>query len=605
MHHVISDIVADIAKYTNSNKNHARPPIAILRKIILLLEDPRFQPQNLEITTFITDTYKDYIDNDQVRLLVYLILDTYDPGTSLTLICEPQFLNLLVNQSLNGDFHAMKTLLSTSHNTHIIGTFDSSITKTLYDYWSHLPIEKHTIYTIHMGVTFTPTIPSKTVIEQLLSILQSSNDRLLVSPICESIMSLSPKVDLKPLLNVHHVSKLLPCLLQSKDLEHQFRISSILSLLSHFDTTINGNFANDILTCVSTLLKSENVLVFLNTVKCMISILSCSGIAHEKYLLQILKSFDSIYKGIQGKEHPRMLYFLALRNLIIFMLKYKDTFLSNAEIGNALLSLVKTYSMVDPLIDSELYIIDTKLEIIYLLTKHGIFGDHKETFDILLKLVRSSNSEISYKSIRTIGNLLVNFPQIYTSQLLDSLVVFTSHIHRLALSISLSELDNASLISTYLDQLLEQPDPIIRPDFRTDDIVAFLVLLGKSKSHIDTLLSVYKDLQVRVFANSDEKVYIYDAFISSLIYSYTNNSLSHGKDILEIMKHIYNDHKLPLYVRKKVSFHTRLLTMGHTLPELPPHEHTMSEFDPSELTPDMGTLASVYLRPVRSIFRHV
>lgn len=486
----------------------------------------------------------------------------------------------------------------------------------------------------------------KVIFNKLVNILNRSNNIQLLSAVAETILDLTltnkyPYLRIN--LTMNHVSKLISVITQLRSRpslnKNYNQVSPILTLIAKFKVNdSNRNISKDIITCVRPYMSDKNLSVVMNAIKCIICFL---GETHDdnfngKVEVEIIKVFQKLFESDNGRivRENRTVFFMCLRNLILIVIRYGDEIQSkNKDIFK---NLIQHHVKINEETDVETYIIDTKLELLYLLSIKGI--DDEMIIQILMPLVRSANIDISYKAIRTIGNLVVREKK-YLKVMKDLIERVSAEKNLLAISIFIKDLTiqngsvEKSIIDQYIDRVVESKDRIYsmiaEGEFKDEDVISYIWVLGEF-GEVGELIEMKKTISERFrvktsLVNHDDdfkfkemQQFIMDMYLTSLIKAWVRTG-QRGDEVLAIMKDIQ---KVSKQLERRVLFYSQviqacdgdqqklksILLLPHvndlSIPAEEEDNCGLSADAVSELCSVFGSLACVYLRGVHSVFRN-
>ncbi|KAG0679810.1 hypothetical protein C6P42_005410, partial [Pichia californica] len=479
------EIQQEIDSYNLSNST--RPPIVILKKIILNLTMGNSQLIKYnKIFSFICKIILKFSNNEGVKKLGMLIMEMYVSSTFRSTHNNNHNNGKEKNDNLDIELEGLLPYLieearSSPPNInalHILGSVDIGCMslQLLKNYTNSLWIlineklsceDENEIFIefIHLSIRLIQKIIKTEFNKELRedkiqiifnklfkNLIKFNNNIEISSAISETLINLTTANKypfLKIELTIFHVSKIISMItnlrsntLISGDLlliNHFNQIPSLLTLLTKFKIeNSNKSLRKDIITCVKPFMNDNDVSVIMNSIKCVIYFLD--GINNNdkhnndindeefnfKIAIEIIQSFNKFFSNDNNKiiKEDRTIFFDCLRNLILVIIKFgklfkKHNYNDSVDIDIEIFQiLIEKFININEEIDIEPYIIDTKLEILYLLSIEGI--ENKLIIEILFKLIKSSNNEISYKSFRTLGNLIVKENKYL--YLMDSLI---------------------------------------------------------------------------------------------------------------------------------------------------------------------------------------
>lgn len=672
----------EIRSYNDSGTT--RPPLSILKKIIanLTVGNTQLIAYN-DIFAFVCRITLQFGDqNEGVKKLGMLILEMFmstayksarsgKSGTGAKDVdldsVLSQLLPYLVRDAgdANGDVNALR----------ILGAVDSGFmsTKMFSNYTNQLWVlaneklssdneEEVRIEFIHVTIRLIQKIAKseadkemaedkiKVIFSKLVNILNKFDNIQILSSVAETMLDLTltnkyPYLRIQ--LTMHQVSKLISVItqLRSKPVSNKAefgRVAPILALLTKYKIDdANKTISKDVITCVRPFMSGTNLSVVMNSIKCVIYYL---GDTHDenfngRVIVEIVKVFCRLFEFEDGKmvRENRTVFFNCLRNLILVVIKYGDEI--HRKNGDIFKNLIQNYVCIHEEVDTETYIIDSKLELLYLLSIKGI--EDEMVIRILLPLVRSANPDVSYKAIRTIGNLAVREPK-YMDVMAELIEKVSVEKNLLAISIYIKDLtvlhgpSEEKVVSTYLRRVSSSKDRvhgmIAAADFKDEDVISYIWVLGEFGGVGDLLElrgAVWSRFELRSrlvdydddFRHKEMQHFIMDMYLTSLVKAWVRTG-QRGAEVLALMR---DTEKLSRQLSRRVTFYLQVihacggdqakLRTVLLLPEMPstsPDEAAAADEDScgltdetvSELCTVFGSLACVYLRGVHSVFRN-
>ena len=236
-------------------------------------------------------------------------------------------------------------------------------------------------------------------------------------------------------------------------------------------------------------------------------------------------------------------------------------------------------------------------------------------FRSLKPLIKSSNDNISYKTIRTLCNLIIKDDEKF-EKLLNELINeegITMDKHYLSISIALREVNEKNM-QKYGEVFLGKVGNDINIDNRyisDEDIISYIWILNRLNK-IEELVDIKGKLIKRMDGDTiDKKTYIFDTYLTSIVKSSIDIGYESDK-LLSIMGDISGISK---QLEIRVNYYIRLMISCQgdykMLREILKRNSGISTNTNSGLDDDtvdemcfvMGSIASVYLRPVHTVFK--
>lgn len=366
---------------------------------------------------------------------------------------------------------------------------------------------------------------------------------------------------------------------------------SILNALLTF-VPQDHKIAADLIDLILPYLQSDNSSIALNALKVIVYF--------SYYINNVLDVFPSLPQSISAAISNLMLrppevQFLAMRNVILLLLD-KPALLD--------LDIRMFFCQYDDL----LYIKDTKLEIIFLLANEG-------NMDLVLTELQEYAMEIDIqmvrKSIRAIGNLAVKIEptsEKCVSVLADLLSESIPYVIEEIAIITRDILRKYPGTFDYLiDMLVDRVSLIKESDAKT----SIIWILGEYSSSISKSVTLLKQFsETFVEELTETQLTLLTAIMKAHTCQPYNKEL-HAlvEDILEVTIVDIDNPDL----RERGLFYWRLLSSGlpniidiikPRLPTLKNDQAALPNHVREELDLCMGSIASIYLRPVKQVFRH-
>lgn len=366
------------------------------------------------------------------------------------------------------------------------------------------------------------------------------------------------------------------------------QVSILNSLMSFVPQT--HEIASKLIDTLLPYLQQKNSSIVLNTLKVVVYL--CN------YVPGVLDVYPSLPRLLSAAVASLMLkppeiQFLAMRNVILLLLD-KPALLD--------LDIRMFFCQYDDLV----YIKDTKLEIIFLLAD-------EDNMDIVLEEMQEYASEIDIqmvrKSIRAIGNLAVKIEttsDMCVSVLLELLDNSVSYVVQEIAVIARDILRQyPGQFPLLISQLAQKVDLLTEPESKA----SMTWIVGEYYSAISNA----PDLLARFSEEFlDEDAEIQSTLLTSVVKSHlTDPTNLYLREIVVNLLNLSSEVQNP-DVRDRALFYIRLIEsrqpcLSIVKPELPPLD-TETETLPADVLEDLelniGTLSSIYLRPVKQVFRH-
>ncbi|KAI0461685.1 hypothetical protein LJB42_004758 [Komagataella kurtzmanii] len=483
---------------------------------------------------------------------------------------------------------ALQTL-TTIPNEHFIQASIPAVKKSLHDQDPH--IRKTGCFCIARIYEFDLQIGNDAhLIDHLNDKLDDGNPSV-VSSALVALSDITEKVEeFEFSISEDHAFELLDILPTINEWAQASSLSSILYFAPDSQAT-----ACEIIDKVLPYLQQSNNEVVLNALKVIIYM--SNYIMHPEDLIpQLPKRIGSALVSVlnSGPE----IQFLLLRNTILLLLSKFNLVSLNVT------SFFCRYN--DPI-----YIKDTKLEIIYLLA-------NEENLHIILEeleeYARDSDVQMSRKAIRAIGNLAIKLEDIATDAVLvlsDLIELKVPHILQEVVVVFKRIVRRYPYLhSKMLNNLMENVDMIEEPGSR----LAIVWLIGKYNTAMEkNAVSLLKKIGQN-FREDNSEVQL--AFLTALIKVYLNFSADKMCEdlVVDTFKTATEDIG-NIDVRERGFYYWRLLSNRRDFPnaieEIVNAKLPVISSDPDnldtrvleELEMNIGTLASIYLKPVSHVFR--
>lgn len=638
-----SEILNEIELYNQSDAS--RPPNIILKKILINLTTGNNQIiDNDKIWLFVSQIVLKFGDvNESTKKLSFLLLEIY-LSNSFTIKPhgifkgDAQLLAYIANEARAGNVNAL----------HVLGCVDLNIvgmkmfkmyTEELWDIFMAADHNNMSVELVQVSTRLIQKIYKieedneredtrqdkiKVVFNKLLDLMKTSSEISIITSVCNSLIDLTDTVKypfLKVDLKIEHISQLISTITQirsNKAIKSYFnKMPSILTIIMNYKVKREdgGSVCKDIITCIKPFIRDESYSVVMNSIKCIIYYLGYTDDQFKSRILgELMKGFEHLFRSKDSHmiTSERTLYFNCLRNLLLVIIKFDKQLQEDKGFLKDILEFVK----IDINRDVENYIIDTKLEILYILSLKGI--EEEMIMDILLPLTRCSVDEISYKTIRTIGNLVSKKRDRHYPQLTGLVRSVSNEKNVLALSIPIKELNDSEVSRCYVESILCRKRsiyPLVARDmYKDDDLTSYIWLLGET-GHLDELIVLRPVIFSLVEDAHDRQIHIMDSYLTSILKAAIKSGTLYS-EMLAVLKEVYANDKFTINTKQRVEFYSRLLCSGLekaqilqvlTIPTSGPNSVDTSAL-PAETVDSLckvfGSLACIYLRDVHSVFRN-
>ncbi|CAI5757259.1 unnamed protein product [Candida verbasci] len=399
----------------------------------------------------------------------------------------------------------------------------------------------------------------------------------------------SRKFDL--VINKNHTLKLISLLLTANEWQQTYLINSLMSYIPQDDEE-SLNLIEHILPG----LQHENSSVVLNSIKVIVYF--CNYCKSPELRIPILsKRLGTSLCALLSKDSE--IQFLVLRNVILLLLGQKNIVHFDVE-------------MFYCKFDDPIYIKDTKLEIIYLL------ANQQNVSSVLLELEEYATEvdiSMARKAIRAFGNLAVkleNAAESCVEILCDLISNGISYIVQESAIVLKNILRKYPGQFNYaIEEIIKQYKLIDEPDAKT----AIIWIIGQCSEIIADSKLILSEL----IANfKDDPIEVQLSIITATTKMYLKNPIE-SENILNVLKIATEEVDNP-DIRDRGFMYWRLLSSEHSsendefqsntkkivLNDNPIITSENDNINPQileELELNIGTLASIYLKPVSVVFR--
>ncbi|TID13294.1 hypothetical protein CANINC_004980 [Pichia inconspicua] len=483
-----SELNYEMSTYLASAR--VRPPMALLKKLLINLTLNRQHFHTDKIVSFVCEILRQWKDVAGVCEIGYRVLDMYGVWTVDAVDCvlempdNDQRWSVLANVDVKSTDRQVLKYVSDAIYNHIL---DVSLNAP----------EK--VRLCVRGLEKLSFLGEREKIDRIMDMLYAViGDPVLTESACDVLIDLNDRmknVDIPVVVNRTYVEKIV---------SNVKGAPSVFTLLTKYkialeDSELKGRVVNWALPYVH----SGVFPIVMNAIKC---VLYYTDKRTTNLLPDILIGLDKmIEEGKMTVGYKRTLLFDVLRNMILLVVEYGS---------NGFGEFTKKYIRINEDVDVEPYIVDTKLELMYLLSLHGGDEERKLINDWLVQLSGSGNDEHSYKAIRTVGNLYMRQEGIC-----DSLM--------------------ATLVGTltYVNKVKERREElhytIGEGMWKDDDIIGYIGTLAVI-GDVDELVSLQEPLWKRV-AGKDSRVIIMDAYVNALVRGYISSGGDKKEDVVAVL----------------------------------------------------------------------
>lgn len=356
--------------------------------------------------------------------------------------------------------------------------------------------------------------------------------------------------------------------------------------------------AYDLIDIVIPQLQNLNTYVALNTLKFIMYLLNYVETVSDVVIKRIANSIVALL------DNPPEIQFLILRNVILLLLSR----------GPKLLNLEISYFFIQ--YNDPIYVKDTKLECLYLL------ADQQNLYQILEELEQYATDidiQMSRKAIRAIGNLAVKLDEDSASECCETLL----HLLDFGVDFVLQEIISVfknilrkypDRFKGYVTELIRYIDNVQEPE----SINAMIWIITYYANDIPNYLEVFKQFATNIRSHPLE---IQFSILNSSVKLFLRNpSEETESNCMQVLKFCTEDNN-NIDLRNRAFFYWRLLALTkpesganrmsyEAISEIVDGELPMLELntklDPAileELELNIGSIVSIYLKPVAQIFR--
>jgi hypothetical protein len=487
------------------------------------------------------------------------------------------------------------------------------------------------------------------VFDTLVNVLSVSDDLCVVSAVAGTLLEMTSHHSAFPFLDLHAklnngdrlLLKLIGMLNQLRSAPQHAAagvdVPALLSLLTAFNASVPVSKQHEVMECLKPFAMSEDISIVLNSIKCLIHFMNDDSI--QETIVYILRSFECCFQRNDGEMMAQVeyrgIFFSILRNLLLIVIRFSKEICRDE--SGMIDTLIDKYIALDERVDVETYIIDTKLELLYVLSLNDV-GRSEKILSMLKPLIKSANSDISYKSLRTLCNLIIKDGKRYRGVLEDLVSsddIYSFEKRVLSLSIPLREMtdtDGTDLGKRYLKHLSMLGEDRIHAQITDrdnvyvsdEDVVAYTGLLG-NLSDVTALLALENALVERTTATETQtqmqtdtmdeaQSYILEVYASSLVRAWATASAADlDTDTDAVVLHsLQRVAGLSAAVERRVNACLRLVTAAGAIHApltatstdlVAPAPVGLDVAAAGELCAVLGSLACVYLRPVAAVFR--
>ena len=605
-------------QYEIKSISFKHPPIGILKKLLANFISIGDIYSNDEIIwSFILKCYKMYNNHKIINQLTYNLLEMRLNGSYGIIKENLEWIGELIEYLNKNECFGKLELLSCISDKCVSDDIYKEVVSVLWDYiCDKLDGGNDDTMVIHSCIRLVKKLDNNNnnknnnknkdkidlLFDKLMKLLNNCKNYEIISSIADTLLEIEKYSTKRIQLNNGNVSTLITIITNERP------TSSIISLLVKFKIDKVDQLCKDVITCIESFMKdNDDISIMVNTIKCIIYYLNGvekDGKFYMKIVNEIIMSFRRMFEKF---INDRIVFFNLLRNFLLIVIKFN--------INDEYKEIIEKFIIIDENKDIEYYIIDTKLEILYLICLNGEKDTNEYIIRQLKPLIKSSNDNISYKTIRTLCNLIIKDDEKF-EKLLNELINeegITMDKHYLSISIALREVNEKNM-QKYGEVFLGKVGNDINIDNRyinDEDIISYIWILNRLNK-IEELVDIKGKLIKRMDGDTiDKKTYIFDTYLTSIVKSSIDIGYESDK-LLSIMGDISGISK---QLEIRVNYYIRLMISCQgdykMLREILKRNSSISTNTNSGLDDDtvdemcfvMGSIASVYLRPVHTVFK--
>lgn len=420
-------------------------------------------------------------------------------------------------------------------------------------------------------------------IEQLNHTLSDNNPTVIASALTALNDITEKSDDLKLTINRSHALNLVELLPRCDEWSQ----ASILNALLNFIPTSHED-AFVLIDKAIAQLQHANSAVVLNAFKLLLYLLNFVDVIEDYIPKKLSNSLSSLL------SKPPEIQFLILRNVILLILSKPKLIPFDVTV------FFCEYN--DPI-----YVKDTKLEIIYLLANEG-------NLDVVLRELEEYGTEVdiqmSRKAIRAVGNLAVRLDAA-AKPCIDVLLNLISngidYVVQEAVMVFKNILRRYDQYDYVITEIINHSDQVEEPDARS----ALIWIVGQYCDKIPKSESLLSDL---TYTFREDPLEVQLSTLTACVKLFLRKPQLGENIVIKVLKWATEEVNNP-DVRDRGFFYWRLLSNQDKFPstakevvdnEIPVISNENEKLDPlilEELELNIGTLASIYLKPVGQVFR--
>lgn len=437
---------------------------------------------------------------------------------------------------------------------------------------------------------FPILVKESTLIDYLINLLDNDNAMIVSSSVAALtyIDENSPEEPSLLILDYARTLKLIKCLPRC----NEFFQVNVLSSIEYFVPETNEQ-STTLIEEIIPYLQHSNTSVVLNALK-TIFYLCNYVVAPQDNLPYLPKKIGNSLISLISK--PPEIQFIVLRNIILILLSKPN-----------LVMLDVTMFFIQ--YNDPIYIKDTKLEIIYLLA-------NKNNVSIVLNELQEYATDIDVnmtkKATRAIGNLAIKIESAATHSTAILLKLCSNgmpHLVQQAVIVmkNIYRKYPGEFTKDTIDIFMKFADLIEDPESKS----SFIWIIGSYCDMIPDTIELLKDF---TFTFKDEELDVQLTILTAVVKFYLHQPKKGEELLLEVLQ-VATTEVIEPDVRDRAYFYWRLLSSQQQFPnsakdiilEEPPIITDEQEKLDSELLEELelniGSLASIYLKPVQQLFR--
>ncbi|EGV60473.1 hypothetical protein PSN45_001771 [Yamadazyma tenuis] len=441
----------------------------------------------------------------------------------------------------------------------------------------------------------TSRVINENLIDSLNDLLYDEDDTVISVALSalDSIIEHDKTLDLKLTVNPSHSIKLLKTLHRTTEWSQVYILNSLLSFVPQ-----HTNTALDLIELVIPFLQHENSSIVLNAVK-VIVYLSNYVKDPELILPSLPKRLGSSLVSLLSK--PPELQFLVLRNIILLLLGRKYLVQFDVEM------LFCKY-------DDTIYVKDTKLEIIYLLANEHNFSTVTRELE---EYATDVDVAMARKAIRAFGNLAIKITSaasLCVEIIIDLISNKVSYIVQEAVVVI------KNIVRRYpgdFDYAITEMAKYYKLMEESDAKAAMIWMYGQYHHLIEDIEEGYTTL---IQSYKDEPLEVQLATLTATTKLYLHYPEKFERSVLAVLKWATEEVNNP-DIRERGFFYWRLISsesgsdvnggfqsvakqvVFNENPRIDSENENINPAVLEELELNIGTLASIYLKPIALVFR--